>query len=41
MSYENTKKDVEILIDGGLCGKFVFNTTNTIGHGNFGHIFKG
>lgn len=34
-------ENLEVQLDGGLDGKFVFNTDDSIGKGNFGSIFKG
>lgn len=35
------KKGVDMTLDGDLDGKFVFNTLDCIGEGNFGKIYRG
>jgi len=33
--------DNVLILDGGLRGKFMFNTKNEIGRGKFGKVIKG
>lgn len=40
MTTENVKS-LYLILDGGLNGKFKFNTKNCIGKGAFGKLFKG